>query len=108
MQMEPTAVKGEDFPLPGTVSLHLDGRDGTFCRKTGFAQASVALQFAGGLSVPLDDLRLSMVNSEASLLVPLASKRTEVLTNKYFLMERCCPQFPETLKDKEDTALCLR
>lgn len=31
MQMEPTAVKGEDFPLPGTVSLHsVEVRAGTF------------------------------------------------------------------------------
>lgn len=31
MQMEPTAVKGEDFPLPATVSLHsVEVRAGTF------------------------------------------------------------------------------
>lgn len=30
MQMEPTAVKGEDFPLPDTVSLHsVEVRAGT-------------------------------------------------------------------------------
>lgn len=31
MQMEPKAVKGEDFPLPDTVSLHsVEVRAGTF------------------------------------------------------------------------------
>lgn len=31
MQMEPTAVKGEDFPLPSTGSLHsVEVRAGTF------------------------------------------------------------------------------
>lgn len=44
MQMEPTAVKGEDFPLPSTVSLHsVEVRAGDVLRmgETGFAQTAL-------------------------------------------------------------------
>lgn len=53
MQIEPTAVKGEDFPLPGTVSLHsVEVRAGTFCEWGDLLclDISAPSQFAGGLS----------------------------------------------------------
>lgn len=54
MQMEPTAVKGKDFPLPSTVSLHsVEVRDGTF-REWGdvlCSDISAPPQFPGGPSL---------------------------------------------------------
>lgn len=64
--MEPTAVKGEDFPLPGTASPHsVEVRAGTFCERGEWlcSDSSAPLQFAGGHPAGLE---LSMVNSEAS------------------------------------------
>lgn len=52
MQIEPTAVKGEDFPLPSTVSLHsVEVRAGTFCEWGDLlcSDSSATPQFAGGL-----------------------------------------------------------
>lgn len=69
MQMEPTAVKGEDFPLPGTVSLHsVEVRAETFCEWRDWLCSGISapLQFAGRLSLHPADLELSLVNSEAS------------------------------------------
>lgn len=56
MQMEPTAVKGEDFPLPSTVSLHfVEVRAGTFCEWGDLLCLDISApppaQFAGGLSL---------------------------------------------------------
>lgn len=51
MQMEPTAVKGEDFPLPDTVSLHsVEVRAGTFCEWGDLlcSDSSAPLQFVVG------------------------------------------------------------
>lgn len=54
MQMEPTAVKGKDFPLPSTVSLHsVEVRDGTFCEWEDVlcSDISASPRFPGGLSL---------------------------------------------------------
>lgn len=53
MQMEPSAVKGKDFPLPSTVSLYsVEVRDGTFCEWGDLLCSDISAppQFAGGLS----------------------------------------------------------
>lgn len=69
--MEPTAVKGEDFPLPATVSLHsVEVRAGTFWNgEICFSQTSLHPHCWWALSVPTIispvDLGTCMVDPEA-------------------------------------------
>lgn len=93
--MEPTAVKGEDFPLPGTVSLHsVEVRAGTFCGWGDLPCSDISAppQFDGGLSLhpPLSpQWTWSLLwLTQRLLMIQVAQKKPEVPANKYFLMER--------------------
>lgn len=64
----PRQLREKISHYPALSAFTLEVRAGTFCEWEDWlcSGLSVALQFAGGLSLYLDDLRLSMVNSEAS------------------------------------------
>lgn len=101
MQMEPTAVKGEDFPLPGTVSLHsVEVRAGTFhewgdllCSNTSAPQ---------NLLVGSPCTHHYLPSGPGDVCGPFGDyyyqERTEVLANKCFLRERCCPHLHKSLR----------
>lgn len=90
MQMEPMAVKEEDFLLPSTGSFHsVEVRAGTFWELV----ARLCSDMSAPYNLQVDslhchlpaDTKIPPINSVTAFLVSLAPRRVEVLAIKCFL-----------------------